>query len=404
MRINYKILIFCIFIGLMGLNSPTYAQKKKVTKKQLQSKQRRLEKNISYTKKLLNETKHKKKSSLNQLNLLQQQVKERKRLINAYSNEIVLIDNQINIDRKNIEELKSELKQLKKEYANLIYQSYKSRSQYDQWMFIIASTDFYQAMRRIRYLKEYNTYRRSKADDIIQTKAKIEEEIASYEKQKDERLGLLITKENETQELEKDRLRKKSVINRLQQKEKDLRKQLLQQQKEWNKLNKKLQKIIEEEMRKNSKNNNRLPMTPAEVQLSKDFVSNIGKLPWPMKRGAIISHFGKHNHPQLHVTIDNKGVDFQCEQSTIARAVFAGKVARIIQMAKYKAVLVKHGNYFTVYNKLGQIFVKEGDMLTTKQKIGVVMTDKDSGETVLHFELWKQLQPQNPEKWIIKRR
>jgi len=404
MRINIKILIISILIGLLGLNSTSYAQKKKTTKKQLQSKQRRIERNISYTKKLLNETKNKKKLSVNQLNLLQRQVKERKRLINAYGNEIVLIDNQIKLDKASIENLKLELVQLKKEYANLIYQSYKSRSQYDQWMFIIASKDFYQAMRRARYLKEYNTYRRDKANEIFLMQQKIENEIEDYKKQKDERLGLLITKENETQELEKDRQKKRSFLNKLQQKEKDLRKQLQQQQKEWNKLNKKIQEIIEAEMRKNSKGKNRLPMTPAEVQLSKDFVSNIGKLPWPMKRGAIISHFGKHNHPQLHVTIDNKGVDFQCEQSTIARAVFAGKVARIIQMAKYKAVLVKHGDYFTVYNKLGQVFVKEGDMLTTKQKIGVVITDKESGETVLHFELWKQLQPQNPEKWIIKRR
>jgi len=404
MRINIKILIISILIGLLGLNSPIYAQKKKTTKKQLQSKQRRIERNISYTKKLLNETKNKKKLSVNQLNLLQRQVKERKRLINAYGNEIVLIDNQIKLDKASIENLKLELVQLKKEYANLIYQSYKSRSQYDQWMFIIASKDFYQAMRRARYLKEYNTYRRDKANEIFLMQQKIENEIEDYKKQKDERLGLLITKENETQELEKDRQKKRIFLNKLQQKEKDLRKQLQQQQKEWNKLNKKIQQIIEAEMRKNSKGKNRLPMTPAEVQLSKDFVSNIGKLPWPMKRGAIISHFGKHNHPQLHVTIDNKGVDFQCEQSTIARAVFAGKVARIIQMAKYKAVLVKHGDYFTVYNKLGQVFVKEGDMLTTKQKIGVVMTDKESGETVLHFELWKQLHPQNPEKWIIKRR
>jgi septal ring factor EnvC (AmiA/AmiB activator) len=404
MRINIRILIISILIGLLGLNSPTYAQKKNTTKKQLQSKQRRIERNISYTKKLLNETKNKKKLSVNQLKLLQRQVKERKRLINAYSNEIILIDNQIKLDKASIENLKLELVQLKKEYANLIYQSYKSRSQYDQWMFIIASKDFYQAMRRIRYLKEYNMYRRDKANEIFLMQQKIENEIEDYQKQKDERLGLLITKENETQELEKDRQKKKILLNKLQQKEKDLRNQLQQQQKEWNKLNKKIQEIIEAEMRKNSKGKNRLPMTPAEVQLSKDFVSNIGKLPWPMKRGAIISHFGKHNHPQLHVTIDNKGVDFQCEQSTIARAVFAGKVARIIQMAKYKAVLVKHGDYFTVYNKLGQVFVKEGDMLTTKQNIGVVMTDKESGETVLHFELWKQLQPQNPEKWIIKRR
>lgn len=400
MHIRFKFLVIILALSIISYIPPLYAQKKKQTKSQLQSQQKKIERNIKYTKRLLNETKNKKRTSLNQLSLIQKQVKDRKNLINSYGNEIKLIDNQIRFDKENIKQLQAELVTLKKEYANLIYQSYKSRSNYDQWMFLIASKDFYQAMRRMRYLKEYNAYRRQKAQAIEQTQLELKQDIESLEKQKNERLGLLISKESETQELEKDRLQKRSILNNLQQKEKDLRGKLQKQQKEWNKLNKEIQKIIEKEI---NPNGNRPPLSPAEVQLSKDFVSNIGKLPWPTKRGNITSHFGKHNHPQLHIIINNKGVDFSCEKGATVSAVFDGKVVKVLQLPRYKAILIKHGEYFTVYNKLQQVFVTEGEMVKTNQSIGVVWTDSESGESVLHFELLKQINYQNPEKWLIRR-
>ena len=400
MHIRFKFLVIVLVLSIISYIPPLYAQKKKQTKTQLQSQQKKIERNIKYTKRLLSETKNKKRTSLNQLSLIQKQVKDRKNLINSYSNEIKLIDNQIRFDKENIKQLQAELITLKKEYANLIYQSYKSRSNYDQWMFLFASKDFYQAMRRMRYLKEYNAYRRQKAQAIEQTQLELKQDIESLEKQKNERLGLLISKESETQELEKDRLQKRSIINNLQQKEKDLRGKLQKQQKEWNKLNKEIQKIIEKEI---NPKGNRPPLSPAEVQLSKDFISNIGKLPWPTKRGNITSHFGKHNHPQLHITINNKGVDFSCEKGATISAVFDGEVVKVLQLPRYKAVLIKHGEYFTVYNKLQQVFVTEGEMVKTNQNLGVVWTDSESGESVLHFELLKQINYQNPEKWLIRR-
>jgi septal ring factor EnvC (AmiA/AmiB activator) len=405
MQFRNKILALTIIISIIGFNSFMIAQKKsnKKTKSQLQYQQRKIERKINYTKKLLNETKSRKRSSLNQLSLLNKQVKERKNLINSYNNEIKLIDNQVIFNKENINNLQKSLEELKKEYAELIYQSYKSRSHYDQWMFLFASKDFYQAMRRMRYLKEYNAYRRQKAQQIVATQQNLKLEIGSLEKQKAERLGLLINKENEAKELEKDKRQKQKTLAELQQKEKDLKKKLKKQNDEWNKLNKEIQRLIEEEINRKDKNNKKLPMSPAEVQLSKDFIANVGKLPWPTQRGSITSHYGKYSHPQLHVIIDNKGVDFRCEQGAIIRSVFDGTVVKVLKLPQYKAVLIKHGDYYTVYNKMNDVFVKAGDKVTTKQKIGTVWTDKESGESVLHFELRKQMYPQNPEKWLIHR-
>lgn len=403
MHSRTKIIIFTILFAFISCNAIIYAQdSNKKTKAQLQSQQRKIENKINYTKKLINETKNQKRSSLNKLILLDKQVKERKNLINSYSNEIRLIDNQIAFKNKNITALQDNLVDLKKEYSELIYQSYKSRSHYDQWMFLFSSKDFYQAMRRMRYLKEYNSYRRQKAEQILKNQEYLKREIEALEKQKAERLGLLISKENETKELESDKKQKEKVLSQLQQKEKRLKTTLQQQNQEWNKLNKEIQRLIEAEINRKDKNNNKLPMSPAEVQLSKDFTSNVGKLPWPTERGQITSHYGKHNHPQLHVTIDNKGVDFRCEQGAVVRAVFNGTVVKVLKLPQYKAVLIKHGNYYTVYNKLNDVFVKENDKVTTKQNIGTVWTNKDSDESVLHFEIRKEINPINPETWLIR--
>ncbi len=400
-----KVLIMTLLLFFIGSAETLYSQNKKKTKKQLQSQQKSISRKINYTKQLLKETKNKKRSSLNEISLLRNQVSERKRLINSYTSEVTLIDLQITQNHEDIIKLENALKELKEEYAALIYQSYKSRNNFDQWMFLFASKDFYQAMRRMRYLKEYNDYRRLKAKEIVQTKAALQNEITRLELQKEERLGVLISKESEAQELEKDKAKKQSALQKLQKQEKDLRKQLRKQQSEWNNLSKKIQKIIEAELRKKSPSGNKIPLTPAEVSLANNFASNIGKLPWPTKRARIVSRFGKHQHPDLPgVIIDNKGVDFRCEKGSTARAVFAGKVTKIFVMPRYyKVIMVKHGNYYTIYSHIKDEFVQEGDMVELKQSLGTVWTDSNTGETILHFELRKNAVPQNPQKWILKR-
>lgn len=393
-----------LILTFIGSSKSLYSQNKQKTKKQLQSQQKSISREINYTKQLLKETKNKKGSSLNEISLLRNQVRERKRLINSYTNEVSLIDMQIKQNNDDILKLENALKDLKEEYAALIYQSYKSRNNFDQWMFLFASKDFYQAMRRMRYMKEYNDYRRLKAKDIEETKIAIQNEIAELELQKEERLGILISKEIENKELEKDKSIKQQALNKLQKQENELRKQLQNQQIARNKLNIEIEKIIEKEIRKNSANGSIIPLSPAEVALAKNFASNIGKLPWPTKRARIVSKFGKHNHPDIPgIIVNNSGVDFRCEKGSIARAVFAGEVTRVYKMPRhFYLVIIKHGNYYTVYNNIKEVYVQKGDKVTLKQSIGTVWTDPTTNETIMHFELRKDKVPQNPQTWILK--
>jgi len=392
-----------LIIVLLAIVSPqnAFAQKKKT---QLKAKQRKIEKKIGYTKKLLSETKNKKESTLTEYNLLKSQIQDRKTLIHSYNSEVQMIDAQINENRQNITQLNNDLQNLKEEYAALIYQSYKARNSYDQWMFLFASKDFYQAFRRIKYLKEYNEYRREKAEEIQEMTRMLEDEIQELKKKKDERLGVLIVKEQETRSLENDSRKKQKVVQNLKSKERDLKRALRKQQREWKKMDKEIQRLIELELRSKSGKNGRLPLTPAEQKLSNSFAANVGKLPWPSERGIITSRYGVHAHDQLdNVKVNNKGVDIRCEKGSFARAVFAGKVVKVIQLPRFYAILVKHGDYYTIYNKLSVVYVKEGEMVKTKQRLGTVWTNPENNETVLSFELRKLTKTQNPEKWLLSR-
>ena len=399
-RFNYHFIFFILtFIFVIFATFSSQAQ----NKQSLEKSKKKLEGKIAYTKKLLHETKNQKKASLNDLSLLNSQIRNRKELVVVYTREIKQADIEISDIKTEILGLRKELKNLKKEYGDLIYQSYKSRSKTDQWMFVFASDDFYQAYRRIKYLQEVSEYRREKADLIIAKQEKLKERISALEILKNNRLQLLTAKEAEADALLNDKSEKQKKVNSILKKEKELNRQLAQQRKEWRKLNDAIKKIIAAKMKKNNSGKpGRLPLTPEEKKLSATFVANKGKLPWPSARGQITSRFGPHPHPTLHVTVDNKGVDIRCEKGAMARAVFTGKVVSIIPLPKYTAVLIQHGNYFTVYSNLVEVYVSEGEMVKTKQQIGLVGTDKDNGETILHFELWSSSTnaPQNPEKWI----
>jgi septal ring factor EnvC (AmiA/AmiB activator) len=396
--VSFSKVLILLFVFLLVL--PAVSQ----DKKKLEKSKRQLEHKIRYTRKLLNETKHKKRASLNEISLLNSQIRTRKQLIVLYNSEIKAADLQIGVLKEDISNLDNDIKRLKKEYGRLIYQSYKARSKTDQWMFVFASRDFYQAYKRIKHLKEINEYRREKVEKIVQKEEEKKKSIADLEALKQNRLELLIAKEAEADALLNDKNIKQQKVKTIIQKEKELKNQLAAQRREWQKLNNEIKRIIAAQMKRTDASNpKRIPLTPAEKKLSASFAGNKGKLPWPSVRGQITSRFGKHPHPNLHVTIDNKGVDIRCEKGAVARAVFDGKVASVIQLPKYKAVLIQHGNYYTVYSNLTDVFVVEGDMVKTKQQLGMIGTDKDSGETILHFELWSATSntPLNPESWIL---
>ncbi len=408
-KIIHKFLPLFLLIGLFLNSSVSFGQ----SKDDLQKKKKELEKNINYTNSLLTETKRNKDASINQLATLKNKIVLRQRLIRTINKEIRLIDNSIDENDDIIRALEDDLDDVKREYARMIYYGFKNRSSYDKIVFVFSSKDFNQAQKRLKYIQDYGDYRKKQAALILQTKELINDKIESLQTRRKQKKKLLTSKEEERGRLAAERLEKNTIYERLKTKESILKSDLKQQEKEAIKLQKAIADIIAEEIRRAreaAKKTSGFTLTPEEAKLSASFKSNRGKLPWPVKRGIITGHFGEHDHAVLEgIKIYNNGIDVSTNQGAVARAVFDGVVTGVIILpgANKKAVILRHGEYFSVYGNLRETYVKKGDHLITKQEIGIVFTDSKKFKTEAHLEIWKISKngtiKLDPEIWIAKR-
>jgi len=412
---NYKLpignrsLSLLIFL-LVFVVSLSYSQDKK---SQLQARKVKIEEDITYTNKLLSETKKSKQASLNQLVLLNKKISKRQELINAINGEIQNIDKKIKRTNDTITELTETITRLKEEYAKMIYYAQKNKSSYSRLMFIFSSESFNQAYQRIKYFQQYSSYRQNQVRVIKETQAILTQKVAELQKHKLEKQGLKSMEEGEKQKLAVEKNEQDKTVRKLTQKEKELLKKLRESEKAAKKLQKAIEDLIAEELRKAREEakksgtkpapENAFGLTPSELKLSSGFAGNRGSLPWPTERGFISASFGEHPHPVLKgIKTKNNGIDISTQEGSEARSVFEGVVTSIMVLPTYNnVVIIKHGEFMTVYSNLSQVYVKKGDKVTTKQRIGKIETD-DSGKTRLHFELWKGKVLQNPETWIAK--
>ncbi len=404
--------LFFILLILFTLSLPgkSWSQDKK---SQLQARKAKIEEDINYTNKLLSETKKSKQASLNQLVLLNKKISKRQELINAINGEIQNIDKKIKQTNDTIRELTETIKRLKDEYAKMIYYAQKNRSSYSRLMFIFSAESFNQAYQRIKYFQQYSSYRQNQVRVIKETQAVLANKVAELEKHKKEKLQLKSMEESEKQKLSVEKNQQDKTVRQLTQKEKELLKKLRESEKAAKKLQKAIEDLIAEELRKAREEakktgtkptaENAFGLTPSEMKLSSSFAGNKGTLPWPTERGFISASFGEHPHPVLKgIITKNNGVDISTQAGADARSVFEGVVTSIMQLPSYNhVVIIKHGEFLTVYSNLSQVYVNKGDKVTTKQRIGKIETD-DDGKTKLHFELWKGKVLQNPEAWIAK--
>lgn len=382
-------------------------------KSQLQAKKAKIEEEINYTNKLLSETKKNKQASLNQLVLLNKKISKRQELINAISNEIQQIDRKIKITNDTIATLTENIKELKAEYAKMIYYAQKNKSSYTRLMFIFSAESFNQAYQRLKYFQQYSSYRQNQVRVIKETQALLAQKVQLLENQKKEKVSLKSVEESEKQKLSQEKNQQDKTVRQLSQKERELLKKLRENEKAARKLQKAIEDLIAEELRKareaakktgtKPSPENVFGLTPSEMKLSSSFAGNKGSLPWPTERGLISATFGEHPHPVLKgIKTKNNGIDISTSSGATARAVFDGEVTSTMTLPNYNnVIIIRHGEFLTVYSNLGQIYVKKGDKVTTKQKLGVIETD-DTGKTKLHFELWKGKILQNPEGWIAK--
>ncbi len=405
---NKTLNIIILLIISLFLSQTVFSQSKKT----LERKRRKTQKEIAYTNKLLKETKKSQKKSYNQLVILNNKINKRKELIQTIKQEIALLTKRINENQDVVESLQSDILNLKKEYAKMIYYAYKMRSNYDKLIFILASQDINQAYKRFIYLQEYTEYRKKQVKAIIETQKILESKITELKEAKKQKTDLIKAQQSETVSLTIEKSEQDKVLQSLKQKEKDLLKKLRIKEQEAANLKARIQKIIAEEARKARANKKATKttkkgysLTPEEKIISDNFGANKGRLPWPVARGIITGRYGKHEHPVLKgIMVMNNGVDISTTENSVARAVFKGKVTSIINLsATNKAVMIRHGNYFTVYTNLKSVYVVVGDNVKAKQEIGLIYTDKDDGnKTVIQFQIWKGGIKLNPELWLAK--
>ncbi|MBR3493263.1 MAG: peptidoglycan DD-metalloendopeptidase family protein [Bacteroidales bacterium] len=425
-----KKLHIILVLLLLALVSPTFGQKTKgKSKKQLQSEINSLQKEISTANQLLKKTKKDKEMTLNEVNLLDKKIKQRENLIKAYNQQIAVLDEEINTGQSNIKTLNSDLKKLRKEYAKMIVFANKNRSHYDMLGFVFASKDFNQAFRRLRYIREFNEARKVKIDQIVSTERRINDEVEASQKAREEQAAMLKDEKAQQEALQKEKKDLNGQVAKLKKKEGSIQQDIKNKQQQAKKLQKAIDDIIAEEIRKANaeaerkrkeeakKNANKgkattapapkekgMALTPAEKTLSSNFVNNKGNLPWPVERGVISSSFGKHaSVVSDKVTVTNNGIDIATTEGAQARAVFEGEVASVVKLTGANTVvIIRHGEYFTVYSNLENVTVKRGDKVKTKQNIGTVHTNKTEDKTELHFELLKEQNRQNPANWLSK--
>ena len=389
---------------------------------QLEKEIKAIEQEISYANELLSSTRSNKQNTLAELQILSNKIQQRERLIQTIKLEISELNQEITTNEAEIKHLESELKTLKEEYAMLIYFAYKNKDAANRLMFIFSAEDFNQAFQRLKYLQYYTSYRKNQGLLIEKVQDTVNAKIEVLNADKSKQQNYLNAQNREVRSLNQEKRRKDQTVSQLSRQERNLRATIRKKEKDANRLNNQIKSIIEAEIkaaaaaaarakitdakRPTKTASSIIALTPDERQLSSRFYSNKGRLPWPSMRGIISSTFGEHPHPVLKkVRIKNNGIDILTNRGEKARSVFKGKVISVRTITNTnKAVIIRHGEFFTVYSNLSQVFVNAGDEVDTKQELGVVYTDISSSKTELHFEIWKGKSLLNPKSWVAKGR
>ncbi len=388
------------------------------SKEKLQKTKKQLEEDIRYTTRLLEETHRTKQNSLNKVILLNRQIEKRQSLISAISDEVDQIQVQMELQSRNISGLSEELKKMKNEYARMIYYAYKNLNAYNRLLFIFSAEDFNQAYRRLLYYQQYSAYRRTQAELIRDAQMTINRKQKELEETKEQKLTLARSKESEKGQLTQEKEEKDKTVQQLSQKEKELEATLREKQKTAQKLEREIEKLITAEIKAASDRakktetrdaktkmktvHTEILLTNDEQVLSSSFAANKGKLPWPSEHGVITGKFGEHPHPVLkYVKVKNNGIDISTEKGASVRTVFNGKVSRVMSFPNLNTVvIIRHGEYLTVYSNLENVNVKDGQTVATRQLIGKIHTNPEDSRTDLHFEIWLGKTTQDPQEWL----
>ncbi len=402
-------MVVAVFSGL----PEGYSQTKR-TRAQLEKEKADVQERLREFDKILKQTSARKKNSLGELQLVNRQLEARLTLIRTLNREINLINQEISETEKQIGSLEKDLEILKEEYAKMIYTSAKLNSGVTIMTFIFSSSTFKQFYMRLRYLKQYSDARKKQVTQIEQVSRELEEQRKALQERSEEK-QLAIKQENaQKRELDILKTQQQGIVNSLTEREEELKKDIAATKKQQEELNRLIRMVIEEEIRlaeadakkTDTKTTTKapgsnIPLTPEGAALSSSFAGNKGRIPWPVASGFISKRYGTHPHPTLRGIMEtNDGVDIQTNSNETVRSVFDGVVTKITTVPGMGGtIIIKHGDFYTMYSRLKTITVTSGQQVSTNTPIGTVYTNKD-GIAEVHFQTWKGLQVMDPSQWL----
>lgn len=453
--------IYFFFIAFLLCLSPRFlqAQQEGPSRAELEQQRSQLQNEIKKATEDLNEVQRDRKRTMVQLQLLQNKVALRNKLIANINKEINFINGDINKANRDIKSLQKDLDTLRSQYAELIVYAYKNRNAYDFLSFVLSANSFNDAIKRFEYLKQYREYRQNQANSIIKTQQQLKDKVKNLAAMKEKRGAVLESEKGQREKIENEKQEKDDMVKSLKGHEKELMTNIQEKRKESRQLNVKIAAVIRREIEeaqrkaaeearqralaeararaeaeakqsvaannkpdrettpasppkttaplpveaesKAARPTNVLEATPAALALSESFEANKGKLPWPVAKAIVISTFGVHKHPVLDkITIDNNGITLQTESGAAVRAIFSGEIASVFPLSNKWTVVIRHGQYFSVYTNLKSTSVHNGQQVTTGQTIGVVSTDPATGEADLDFQIYKSNRPVDPQQWL----
>lgn len=415
-RVLLPLLFFFLSIKMFG---------QQPTQEQLEERKAKIQLEIQEKEQLLKTVKSKEKSVLTEMALQKEKIGLKEKLIKTTEKQTKLLNNDIYINQVKINQLNKDLEQLRKDYAAMILKSYKSRSEQSRAMFLLSSENFLQAYKRAQYMKQYASYRKMQGQEI---EGKTKQLVGYTNKivvQKTEKEKLIVENEKEKEELEKEKKEQEKIALQIQKDKGKITAEIKKKQQETRKIDAQIQKLIRQaiaeankrtaalkakanpktttaESTKAVETSTKIVLTSEGQLVANNFRANKGKLPWPVEKGAVTLPYGDQPHPVYKsLMIHNSGVEITTESGASARAVFGGEVTKVIKLSPLNiAVFIQHGDFFTVYQNLSSVSVSVGDKVSTKETLGKIRTNGDTGKTVLKFLILQNTTYNNPASWL----
>ncbi|WP_109301965.1 murein hydrolase activator EnvC [Aquimarina sp. AU474] len=407
-----RILQVTYLIGLLLLSTPMFSQSAK--QQQLEEERQRLRQEIEQMKQLRADNKLKERSLLDEVEAINSQISTRRNLIKITNQQANLLTREINTNLKKIDVYREELKVLKQDYAKMVAKSYKSKSHQSRIMFLLSSSNFAQAYKRLQYMKQYNEHRKEQADRIEGNTIELQKLNRNLSTQKEDKETLVTENRDAQQKLKEEKKEQKILMASIRKKQGTYTKQIKQKEQQASAIDKAIEKLIREAIAKANKKAGKkvskkgsvatFALTAEAKILADNFTANKGKLPWPVGTGRLTRKFGRQPHPTLpNIMINASGVEIETRAGERARAIFEGEVIAIQKLkGAGRLVQIRHGNYITTYYNVENISVKEGQKVTTKQSIGEVRTNPTTGRAVMKFLIYQNTKKLNPQSWIYR--